>query len=111
MATIYEDGEIIEVPDSDVIRPNPEGHDDNITFIVTSSQAKMVLLKAGLLEQVESIVGQSPKEVEIWYNAPYWERNSIYVNQIGQTLGLSKEKIDEFFEEASREGTSTSPKE
>ncbi len=92
-------GEVVEYtpppPPPPVIEP---------PFSVTSAQAKMALYSAGLYQQVKDAVANHPDEpVRIWFdNAGIWERNNIFVQAIGGTLGLSSEQIDDLFIAASK---------
>lgn len=69
---------------------------------VTMRQARLALLKAGLLDQVNSALntlqgaeGEAAR-IEWEYSQEVW-RNRPFVIQLGDTLGLTPEQIDDLF--------------
>jgi hypothetical protein len=71
---------------------------------VSKAQAKLALLDAGLLEQVESIIANHTyAAIRIWYaDSNDWDRNSPYVAAIAIELGIDESVIDDLFRAASR---------
>lgn len=70
---------------------------------VSSAQACLILEEDGLLAQVEAIVANMPKVVQIWFaRANTWERYNPYVMGIGIELDLSDEAMDDKFRRAAR---------
>lgn len=73
--------------------------------VITPRQARLALLRAGLLASVDSALTSLPEpqksaaQVE-WEYATKVERNSALVNQLGAALGLSQEQIDALFIQA-----------
>lgn len=67
---------------------------------VSRFQARAALFERGLLDQVNALM-QLPETPMIaklaWQDAQEFERNSNLVAQIGATLGLSSEYIDDLF--------------
>ena len=84
--------------------------DDAITFFaglkssdsITMRQARLYLLGAGLLSQVESIVSQNEAWKIEWEYATDVVKNSQLVVTLSNQLGLSSEAIDVMFDEASK---------
>lgn len=72
--------------------------------VVSASQAKIALLNAGLLDEVEAIVAAHPyRIVRIWYaDANQWERGNPYVQALGVEMGLDDAAIDDLFIAASK---------
>lgn len=69
---------------------------------VTANQAKLALLDAGLLDDVEAIMEdpETDRRVKIaWANASF-ERDSNFIAQMAQTLGLTDEQVDDLFKAA-----------
>lgn len=69
---------------------------------ITMSQARLYLLGAGLLEQVDSIVSQNEAWKIEWEYATDVVKNSQLVVALSSQLGLSSEAIDVMFDEASK---------
>ena len=70
---------------------------------VTMRQARLALLAADLLDDVEAMITQAPRSVQIeWEYATVVDRNSVLVSSIGQQLGLTTEQIDSLFLEGSK---------
>jgi len=69
---------------------------------LTPRQARLALLKAGLLDEVQGAFAQLPEpertaaQIE-WEFALSVERNSPLVSQFGPLLGLTEAQIDELF--------------
>ena len=75
---------------------------------VTMRQARLALLRAGLLDDVDAAIAAIPdpvqrKAAEIeWEYATVIERNSSLVTSLAAGLGLTAADIDALFEAASR---------
>lgn len=70
---------------------------------VTPRQAKLALLGAGLLDQVEAAVAASDKATQIsWEYAIEFRRSEPLINDLGKQLGLTDEQIDQLFITASQ---------
>lgn len=87
-----ETGEFITPP------PSPEP----IPQTITPRQARLALLQAGLLSQVDDAINslESPAketaQIE-WEYATSIERDSAWINQLGSALGLDDAGIDSLF--------------
>lgn len=69
---------------------------------VTMRQARLALLAADLLDDVEAMITQAPRSVQIeWEYATVVDRNSVLVQEIGNQLGLTTEQMDQMFQDAS----------
>jgi len=65
---------------------------------VTPRQARLALLGAGLLDQVETAVKTQDKETQItWEFASEIQRNNPLIVGIGKQLGIASEQIDSLF--------------
>ena len=61
-------------------------------------QARLALLKTGLLDKVDALIALQPREVIIaWEYAVTVERNNPLVVQVMQVLEVSDEEIDALF--------------
>ena len=69
---------------------------------ITMRQARLYLLGAGLLKQVDSIVSQNEAWKIEWEYATDVVKNSQLVVTLSNQLGLSSEAIDVMFDEASK---------
>lgn len=72
---------------------------------ITPRQARLGLLGAGLLSQVdpaiESLASPAKEQAQIeWEYATSIERDSEWINQLGTALGLDSAGIDELFKQA-----------
>jgi len=65
---------------------------------VSPAQARLALLSAGLLDQVEAIVAAADVPTQIaWNNASVIERNSPTVAALAGALGLTEAQLDDLF--------------
>ena len=86
----YEDGEFIAPPPIPIIIP-----------VLTMRQARLALLDAGLLDEVEAAI--TTPENRIWWDySTTVERNHPLVDAVLTALGKSPEEIDEMFIEAAK---------
>lgn len=73
--------------------------------VVTMRQARLALLGAGLLQQVDQAINvlpepqQSAARIE-WDYSSEVHRDRAFVQQLGQALGLSDEQLDALFIQA-----------
>ena len=78
----------------------PEPEAASITSI-TMRQARLALLQTGLLDEVEAMISQAPRSVQIeWEYATVVDKTSALVQEIGLSLGLTAEQIDQMFIDA-----------
>lgn len=69
--------------------------------VVSPRQARLALMKAGLLDQVEAAVTQAGTEAKI-----YWDysleihRDAPLIASIGQSMGLTDSQLDDLFTQA-----------
>lgn len=69
---------------------------------VTPRQARLALLQAGLLDQVQAAVDAAGGATKItWEFATTIERNSPLIETLGGSLGLTSEQVDTLFRFAS----------
>lgn len=67
---------------------------------VTMRQARLALLAAGLLDDVEAMIAQADRAVRIeWEYATVVDRSSPLVVTIGSALGLTDAQLDALFAE------------
>ena len=86
----YEDGEFIAPPPPPIVIP-----------VLTMRQARLALLDAGLLDEVEAAI--TTPENRIWWDySTTVERNHPLVDAVLTALGKSPEEIDEMFIEAAK---------
>lgn len=78
-----------------------------IPQVVTMRQARLALLSAGKLSQVDAVIDsltephKSAARIE-WDYSSEVQRNKPFVVQIGAALGLTGEQLDQLFIEASK---------
>lgn len=84
---------------------DPPPTDSVVPRIVTMRQARLALLGAGLLQQVDQAISalpepqQSAARIE-WDYSSEVHRDRAFVQQLGQALGLSEEQLDALFIQA-----------
>lgn len=89
-----------------VIRVNPDKLKPQAPQQVTMRQARLALLAAGLLDDVEEAIAAIPDPVQRkaaqieWEYASMVERQSAFVQQLAVGLGLSTEQMDDLFMQA-----------
>ncbi|HML29830.1 MAG TPA: hypothetical protein PKE16_13510 [Hyphomicrobium sp.] len=67
---------------------------------VTTYQAMAAMLRAGLLDQVKTLMASdaaSPQAKLAWEKASAFERDSVFINSLGSALGLTSQQIDDLF--------------
>jgi len=67
---------------------------------ITRTQARLVLHRAGLLDQVLAIIAAGGVEAQIWYEANEWNRASPVLDGMAQALGFTDEQVDNLFRAA-----------
>lgn len=68
---------------------------------INRHQAKIVLLRHGLLETVETIIANGTAEMQLaWKEAPQFRRNSPTLAAMASALNLSESEVDALFNEA-----------
>lgn len=111
MALIYENGFIIEKPDSEVVRPQGSGDDLKSVIIVSSRQAKLALLNTPspvaeaetFLDLVEWYISCCDRETQIWFHeAGNWESDNPRVIEISEKFGLSDDERYQLFVKAEK---------
>lgn len=84
---------------------NPQSPAPDVPQVVTMRQARLALLGAGLLQQVDQAINvlpepqQSAARIE-WDYSSEVHRDRDFVQQLGQALGLSDEQLDALFIQA-----------
>lgn len=84
------------------VEPEPEPILELIPQVITIRQARLQLLKIGLLDDVDALVALDRKSQIEWEYANDIERNSPLVSTLCEQLGLTKEQLDNLFVEASK---------
>ena len=69
---------------------------------ITPLQAKLQLLKLGLLDEVEALVSNDRTSQLYWEYASVVERDNAVLLLMAEQLGLTSEQVDEMFIEASK---------
>ena len=69
---------------------------------ITPLQAKLQLLKLGLLDEVEALVTGDRTSQLYWEYASVIERDNAVLLLMAEQLGLTSEQVDEMFIEASK---------
>lgn len=75
---------------------------------VTMRQARLALLGAGLLDDVDAAIAAIPDETQRraaqieWEYAAVVERNNALVQQLAPAFGMTEQQVDEFFATAAR---------
>jgi hypothetical protein len=68
---------------------------------ISRHQAKIVLLRHGLLESAESFIdGASPEMKLAWAEAPEFSRDSPFLSSVANALGINSNQVDSLFLEA-----------
>lgn len=70
---------------------------------ITPRQCRLMLEQQGRLADIEQMIAQSTKDVQItWEYALEFKRNDPLLNQFAANLGLSQGEIDQFFTAAAK---------
>jgi hypothetical protein len=89
------EGATWEIVEAEMLPPLPVP----VPSFVSSAQALLALDDAGLLPQVQALIGSHPvTAVRIWYErANFWERSNVYVQALAAELGLTDGEVDALF--------------
>lgn len=86
----------IDMHEAMVIEPPPPPNP--VPQSVTPRQVRLLLLKQGLLDQVEAMIAQQDQATKItWEFASEFRRDNPLLLALAQNLGLTQGQIDEFF--------------
>jgi hypothetical protein len=78
-----------------------EFRDDGIPYKISIRQAKLALLGAGLLDDIENAMANADRSVQIsWEYATEFERDNPLILYFQSQLNLSKEQVDNLFIQA-----------
>lgn len=78
-----------------------EFRDDGIPYKISIRQAKLALLGAGLLDDIENAMASADRSVQIsWEYATEFERDNPLILYFQSRLNLSKEQVDNLFIQA-----------
>lgn len=78
-----------------------EFRDDGIPYKISIRQAKLALLEAGLLDDIENAMASADRSVQIsWEYATEFERDNPLILYFQSQLNLSKEQVDNLFIQA-----------
>lgn len=99
----YGDADLVEMTIDEVTEHlNPSSTDPVVPFKVTMRQARLALLQAGLLSQVETAINALPEPPRTaarieWDFSSEVFRDRDFVIMLGTTLGLDSEEMDNLF--------------
>jgi hypothetical protein len=93
--------EIIPEPEPEPETPTPPPNS------VTMAQARLALLNAGLLDQIEAGINGLPESMKktvliAWEKSPYVSRKGNLVNMLANDFGLTEEQLDALFAAAAQ---------
>mgnify|MGYP007100088042 CR=1 FL=1 len=71
-----------------------------VPAMITRTQARLVLHRAGLLDKVLEIIASGGVEAQIWYEANEWYRASPVLAGMALALGFTDEQVDDLFRAA-----------
>ncbi|MBR6612281.1 MAG: hypothetical protein IKK93_08620, partial [Campylobacter sp.] len=78
-----------------------EFRDDGLPYKISIRQAKLALLGAGLLDDIENAMASADRSVQIsWEYATEFERDNPLILYFQSQLNLSKEQVDNLFIQA-----------
>lgn len=78
----------------------PQVDPNAVPATITRTQARLVLHRAGLLENVLKVIEAGGVEAQIWYEAAEWNRSSPVLAGMAQALGFTDEQVDNLFRAA-----------
>lgn len=91
---------LIEESDEMKLR-NSEFDSDGVPYKISIRQAKLALLGAGLLDDIENAMANADRSVQIsWEYATEFERDNPLILYFQSQLNLSKEQVDNLFIQA-----------
>lgn len=91
-----------------IIKINPEFFVTTVPQSVTMRQARLALLGAGLLDDVDAAISTIPDDTQRraaeieWEYAQTVDRASPFTQQLASGLGLGAEQLDNLFTQASK---------
>jgi hypothetical protein len=102
MARYMEGGEVIEMTEAEEAEfraMQATIHaESKANATVLRHQAKIALIRAGLMTGAEAAIAEAGPEAAIWWaEAPVFERGHPLINSIGTALGLTETQIDDLF--------------
>jgi hypothetical protein len=81
--------------------PDPPAPPAPVPEAITPLQARRALLAAGLLDDVETMIAQAPREARLaWEYAVEIYRNDPTLAMLATSLGLTSDQIDDLFRSA-----------
>lgn len=91
------DGQVFFAP------PTVEKKSTRLITEVTMRQARLALLKAGLLDDVGAVIAAAGREAQLeWEYAAVVDRSNSAVAAVQQQQGLTDAQIDDLFREAAK---------
>ncbi len=70
---------------------------------VTKRQAKLALLEAGLIDDVEDLISEMDRGDQIeWSDSVWFSRSSPLISKVGEALSLSQKRLDALFRAAGK---------
>lgn len=89
---------LVEIPEP---APPVVPTDPPVPHSITPRQARIALLAAGLLDQVETMVAASSREIQItWEFSLQIDRSSPLVDAMAASAGLTSAQVDDLFRSA-----------
>ncbi|WP_096024605.1 hypothetical protein [Campylobacter lanienae] len=87
------------IDDSEEMKERLENfRDDGVPYKISIRQAKLALLGAGLLDDIENAMASADRSVQIsWEYATEFERDNPLILYFQTLLNLSKEQVDNLF--------------
>ena len=83
----------------------PDAEDYRAAMTVSRMQAKLALLEAGRLDEIDAVMSEAPPDVQIaWQEATEFQRNSPTIAALNDALDppMSDEELDALFEAAAQ---------
>lgn len=87
---------------TDYVPPPPAPKKEPVPDVITMRQARLALLGAGLLDDIDNAIAALPEphksaaKIE-WEYSSQVQRNNGFVDKLAPMLGMSKEQIDQLF--------------
>lgn len=87
---------------ADYVPPPPAQKKEPVPDVITMRQARLALLVAGLLDDIDNAIAALPEphksaaKIE-WEYSSQVQRNNGFVDKLAPMLGMSKEQIDDLF--------------
>lgn len=87
----------IMIPVADAVTYSRSYREQVVPDVITRTQGRLILHRAGMLSAVEAAVAASGVEAAIVYESPIWRRANILIQSLGAAVGLSPTQIDDLF--------------